>query len=84
MKFNIEKCKVSFAGLNSDTAKFADDTKLRGSAVTVETCSTLQSDLNGIFQWSKTWGKKYNVDKLKYFIWGVIIIIIHTLLIRSQ
>ena len=53
------------AGLNSEIAKFADDTKLGGSALSVESCSTLQGDLNGIFQWSKTWGMKFNVDKCK-------------------
>ena len=41
-------------GLNSEIAKFADDTKLGGSSLSVESCSTLQGDLNGIFQWSKT------------------------------
>ena len=49
------------AGLNSDIAKFADDTKLEGSAVSVEACSTLQSVLNIIFQWTQTWGMKFNV-----------------------
>ncbi|MCQ7056700.1 reverse transcriptase domain-containing protein, partial [Clostridioides difficile] len=52
-------------GLNSAIAKFADDTKLGGSAVSEEECSTLQRDLNNIFIWSKTWGMNFNVEKCK-------------------
>ncbi|MCQ7016914.1 hypothetical protein, partial [Clostridioides difficile] len=53
------------AGLNSAIAKFADDTKLGGSAVSEEACSSLQRDLNNIFIWSKTWGMNFNVEKCK-------------------
>ena len=53
------------AGLKRDIGKFADDIKLEGSAVNAEAYSIVQSDLNGIFQYSKTGGMKFNVDKGK-------------------
>ena len=54
-----------YTGLKSEIAKFADDTELEGLSISVKACSTLQSDLNGIFQWSKTWPLKFSVDKWK-------------------
>ena len=47
----------------NNISKFADDTKISGLADTIENCQLLQSDLNKISQWSKTWGMQFNVNK---------------------
>ena len=43
--------------------KFADDTKVFGNINHVIDSIKLQEDLNELFNWSKDWQMKFNVDK---------------------
>lgn len=45
--------------------KFADDTKLCGTADNVADCQTIQTQLNHLFQWSQDWQMLFNKDKCK-------------------
>ncbi len=42
---------------------FADDTKLFGKSTTAADCTSLQSDLHKLQQWSETWNLKFNKEK---------------------
>ena len=42
---------------------FADDTKLYRTVTVEQDCENLQSDLNRLAAWSKTWLLKFNEDK---------------------
>merc|ERR1712074_255324 len=44
------------ANVLNNIAKFADDTKISGIADNLESCESIQSDLNKIIEWSSTWG----------------------------
>jgi hypothetical protein len=43
--------------------KFADDTKLFGSASSDDDIESLRYDLNRLFEWSEKWQMKFNVEK---------------------
>ena len=51
--------------LMSKVAKFADDTKLGGTASCVEDCNKIQKDLNKLSNWSQKWQMSFNVEKCK-------------------
>jgi len=50
-------------GLNNYVSKFADDTKIGNSVVTVEDRLKLQQDLDKIAKWSEDWNMPFNVNK---------------------
>ncbi|KAF2345865.1 Reverse transcriptase domain [Trinorchestia longiramus] len=50
-------------GIISKINKFADDTKLCHRAFTERDRVTIQSDLNRLLQWTKTWQMSFNIDK---------------------
>ncbi|CAM4639967.1 unnamed protein product [Lepidochelys kempii] len=56
---NLEK------GVNSEAAKFADDTKLLKIVKTQPDCKELQKDLSKLDDWATKWQMKFNVDKCK-------------------
>lgn len=49
----------------SGVKKFADDTKLYSQVSTLEDATTIQADLDSVFNWSKEWQMLFNVDKCK-------------------
>ena len=51
--------------IQSNIALFADDTKISGKSKSVEGRALIQSDLQKIYEWSITWGMKFNLDKCK-------------------
>ena len=53
------------ANVINNIAKFADDTKISGIADNLESCESIQNDLNNITEWSTTWGMEFNVEKCK-------------------
>ncbi|CAM5109632.1 unnamed protein product [Eretmochelys imbricata] len=52
-------------GVNSEVAKFADDTKLLKILKTKADCEELQKDLTKLSDWATKWQMKFNVDKCK-------------------
>ncbi|CAM5159894.1 unnamed protein product [Natator depressus] len=52
-------------GVNSEVAKFADDTKLFKIVKTKADCEELQKDLTKLSDWATKWQMKFNVDKCK-------------------
>ncbi|CAM4534756.1 unnamed protein product [Lepidochelys kempii] len=56
---NLEK------GVNSEVAKFADDTKLLKIVKTKADCEELQKDLTKLSDLATKWQMKFNVDKCK-------------------
>ncbi|CAM4478002.1 unnamed protein product [Lepidochelys kempii] len=52
-------------GVNSEVAKFADDTKLLKIVKTQADCEELQKDLSKLGDWATKWQMKFNVDKCK-------------------
>uniref|UniRef100_A0A8C3F3S5 Reverse transcriptase domain-containing protein n=1 Tax=Chrysemys picta bellii TaxID=8478 RepID=A0A8C3F3S5_CHRPI len=52
-------------GVNSEVAKFADDTKLLKIVKTKADCDELQKDLTKLSDWATKWQMKFNVDKCK-------------------
>ncbi|CAM5140560.1 unnamed protein product [Eretmochelys imbricata] len=52
-------------GVNSEAAKFADDTKLLKIVKTKADCEELQKDLIKLSDWETKWQLKFNVDKWK-------------------
>ncbi|CAM4598511.1 unnamed protein product [Caretta caretta] len=50
-------------GVNSEVAKFADDTKLLEIVKTKADCEELQKDLTKLSDWATKWQMKFNVDK---------------------
>ena len=52
-------------GVNSEVAKFADDTKLLKIVKTKADCEELQKDLTKLSDWATKWQMKFNVDKCK-------------------
>uniref|UniRef100_A0A8C8SCV0 Reverse transcriptase domain-containing protein n=1 Tax=Pelusios castaneus TaxID=367368 RepID=A0A8C8SCV0_9SAUR len=52
-------------GVNSEVAKFADDTKLLKIVKTKADCEELQKDLTKLSDWASKWQMKFNVDKCK-------------------
>ncbi|CAM5132666.1 unnamed protein product [Eretmochelys imbricata] len=52
-------------GVNSEVAKFADDTKLLRIVKTKTDCEELQKDLTKLSDWATKWQMKFNVDKYK-------------------
>ncbi|CAM5124383.1 unnamed protein product, partial [Natator depressus] len=52
-------------GVNSEVAKFADDTKLLKIVKTKADCEELQKDLTKLGHWATKWQMKFNVDKCK-------------------
>ncbi|CAM5145823.1 unnamed protein product [Natator depressus] len=52
-------------GVNSEVAKFADDTKLLKIVKTKADCEELQKDLPKRSDWATKWQMKFNVDKCK-------------------
>uniref|UniRef100_A0A8C3FA90 Reverse transcriptase domain-containing protein n=1 Tax=Chrysemys picta bellii TaxID=8478 RepID=A0A8C3FA90_CHRPI len=52
-------------GVNSEVAKFADDTKLLKIVKTKADCDELQKDLTKLSDWTTKWQMKCNVDKCK-------------------
>ncbi|CAM5122732.1 unnamed protein product [Eretmochelys imbricata] len=52
-------------GVNSEVAKFADDTKLLKIVKTKADCEELQKDLKKLSDWATKWRMKFNVDKCK-------------------
>ncbi len=47
----------------SKLVKFADDTKLRNRADTLDNVSNIETDLNGIINWADTWQLTFNSSK---------------------
>lgn len=54
----------------SNISKFADDTKLGNRINSEKDYQLLQSDLDKIVNWSKTWQMKFNKDKCKVIHFG--------------
>uniref|UniRef100_A0A8C3H706 Reverse transcriptase domain-containing protein n=1 Tax=Chrysemys picta bellii TaxID=8478 RepID=A0A8C3H706_CHRPI len=52
-------------GVNSEVAKFADDTKLLKIVKSKADCEELQKDLTKLSDWATKWQMKFNVDKCK-------------------
>uniref|UniRef100_A0A8C3IBY2 Reverse transcriptase domain-containing protein n=1 Tax=Chrysemys picta bellii TaxID=8478 RepID=A0A8C3IBY2_CHRPI len=52
-------------GVNSEMAKFADDTKLLKIVKTKADCEELQKDLIKLSDWATKWQMKFNMDKCK-------------------
>ncbi|CAM5150171.1 unnamed protein product [Eretmochelys imbricata] len=52
-------------GVNSEVAKFADDTKLLKVVKTKADCEELQKDLTKLSDWATKWQMKFTVDKCK-------------------
>uniref|UniRef100_A0A674K437 Zinc finger CW-type and PWWP domain containing 1 n=1 Tax=Terrapene triunguis TaxID=2587831 RepID=A0A674K437_9SAUR len=52
-------------GVNSEVAKFADDTKLLKIVKSKADCEELQRDLIKLGDWATKWQTKFNVDKYK-------------------
>uniref|UniRef100_A0A8C4XYG1 Reverse transcriptase domain-containing protein n=1 Tax=Gopherus evgoodei TaxID=1825980 RepID=A0A8C4XYG1_9SAUR len=52
-------------GVNSEMAKFADDTKLLKIVKTKADCEELQKDLTKLSDWATKWQMKFKVDKCK-------------------
>ncbi|CAM4547301.1 unnamed protein product [Lepidochelys olivacea] len=52
-------------GVNSEVAKFADDTKLLKIIKSQADCKELQKDLSKLGDWVTKWQMKFNVDKCK-------------------
>ncbi|CAM4640541.1 unnamed protein product [Lepidochelys kempii] len=52
-------------GVNSEVAKFADDTKLLKIVKYQSDCEELQKDLTKLGDWATKWRMKFNVDKCK-------------------
>ncbi|CAM4676294.1 unnamed protein product [Lepidochelys kempii] len=52
-------------GVNSEVAKFADDTKLLKIVKTKADCEELQKDLTKLSDWARKWQMKFNVGKCK-------------------
>ena len=52
-------------GINSEVAKFADDTKLFHVVKTREDCEELQKDLSKLGEWATKWQMRFNVAKCK-------------------
>uniref|UniRef100_A0A452HI16 Reverse transcriptase domain-containing protein n=1 Tax=Gopherus agassizii TaxID=38772 RepID=A0A452HI16_9SAUR len=52
-------------GVNSEVAKFADDTKLLKIVKAKADCEELQKDLTKLSDWATKWQMKFNVDKCK-------------------
>ena len=52
-------------GILSDLSKFADDTKLVGSAESKEESEVIQGDLNKLHEWSVKWQMNFNAEKCK-------------------
>ncbi|CAM5148917.1 unnamed protein product [Eretmochelys imbricata] len=52
-------------GVNSEVAKFADDTKLLKIVKTKADCEEVQKDLTKLSDWATKWQMKFNVDKCK-------------------
>ncbi|CAM5115522.1 unnamed protein product [Eretmochelys imbricata] len=52
-------------GLNSEVAKFADDTKLLKIVKIQADCKELQKDLTKLGDWATKWQMKFNVGKCK-------------------
>ncbi|CAM5156358.1 unnamed protein product [Natator depressus] len=52
-------------GLNSEVAKFADDTKLLKIVKTQADCKEIQKDLTKLGDWATKWQMKFNVGKCK-------------------
>ncbi|CAM4619647.1 unnamed protein product [Caretta caretta] len=66
-------------GVNSEVAKFADDTKLIKIVKTKAGCEELQKDLTKLSDWATKWQMKFNVDKYKIMHIGKITPTIHTI-----
>ena len=49
--------------LNSFTGIFCDDTLLAREIKTKSDSIDLQNDLNSVFEWTKLWGMKFNIEK---------------------
>ena len=52
-------------GVNSEVAKFADDTKLFKVDTTQRDCEELQRDLSKLGEWASKWQIRFNVSKCK-------------------
>ncbi|CAM4577882.1 unnamed protein product [Lepidochelys olivacea] len=52
-------------GVNSEVAKFADETELLKIVKTQADCEELQKDLSKLSDWATKWQMKFNVDKCK-------------------
>ncbi|CAM5167759.1 unnamed protein product [Natator depressus] len=52
-------------GVNSEVAKFVDDTKLLKIVKSQADCEELQKDLTKMGDWATKWQMKFNVDKCK-------------------
>ncbi|CAM5114425.1 unnamed protein product [Natator depressus] len=52
-------------GVNSEVAKFADDTKLLKIVKTKADCEELQKGLTKLSDWATKWQMKFNVEKCK-------------------
>ncbi|CAM5124147.1 unnamed protein product [Natator depressus] len=52
-------------GVNSEVAKFSDDTKLLKIVKTKADCEELQKGLTKLSDWATKWQMKFNVDKCK-------------------
>ncbi|CAM5134922.1 unnamed protein product [Natator depressus] len=52
-------------GVNSEVAKFADDTKLLKIVKSQADCEELQKNLTKLGDWATKWQMKFNVDKFK-------------------
>ena len=52
-------------GVSSYTSLFADDAKIMRKIETIADSRALQDDLNILYNWSQTWGMKFNAKKCK-------------------
>ena len=56
---------VFIQGSSSSICLFADDCLVYREIRSKLDCSALQSDLDNLVQWSKTWGMEFNISKCK-------------------
>lgn len=54
---------IASVSQNSTIYLYADDSKLSCPVHNIRDCDALQNDLKLLFDWSKTWGLKFNVNK---------------------
>src|SRR6201990_3753772 len=54
----------------SNISKFADDTKIENRITCENDYQVLQSDLNKIVNWSKTWQMKFNINNCRVLHFG--------------
>ena len=64
--FLILMSDIDSGVLNAKVVSFADDTRLYSKISYVEDCDSLQSDLNCLFDWTKTNNMIFNSQKFKY------------------